>query len=167
MNGWSWLMLHNFLNLLKQATASLSELPALYLLLSGPRPGTSCSQTNFTAWLHLGISKPSTNSSHLRLLYSSGRMPQAKHKWGLTLSCTTWGNPRTNKPSAQLQIKSEHCHPAPAQRILHRGWRLVVSGHSQYLQLTGLGKSLPSICQQQSRLNHKRRVYSAHMKGAS
>ena len=34
------------------------------------------------------------------------------------------------------------------------------------MQLTGLGKSLPLICQQQSRLNYKRRVYSAHTEGA-
>ena len=44
---------------------------------------------------------------------------------------------------------------------------LVFSGHSQSLQLTGLGKSLLLACQQQSRLNYKRRVYSAHMKGTS
>ena len=42
---------------------------------------------------------------------------------------------------------------------------MVVSGHSQSLQLTGLGKSLPFICQQQPRLNYKRKVYSAHMEG--
>ena len=42
---------------------------------------------------------------------------------------------------------------------------MVVSGHSQSLQLTGLGKSLPLICQQQPRLNYKRRIYSAHTEG--
>ena len=42
----------------------------------------------------------------------------------------------------------------------------MVSGHNQSLQLTGLGQSLPLTCQQQPRLNYKRRVYSAHMKGA-
>ena len=41
----------------------------------------------------------------------------------------------------------------------------MVSGHCQSLQLTGLGKSLPLIRQQQPRLNYKRRVYSAHTKG--
>ena len=30
----------------------------------------------------------------------------------------------------------------------------------------GLGKSLPLICEKQPRLNYKRRVYSAYMKGA-
>ena len=60
---------------------------------------------------------------------------------------------------------SEHHHPAPAQLIFHRGQRLVVSGHSQSLKLTGLYKSLPLTCQQQSRLNYKRTVvYSAHTK---
>ena len=42
----------------------------------------------------------------------------------------------------------------------------VVSGHSQSLQVTDLYKSFPLICQQQPRLNYKRRVYSAHTKGA-
>ena len=40
----------------------------------------------------------------------------------------------------------------------------MVSDHSQSLQLTGLGNYLPLICQQQPKLNYKRRVYSAHMK---
>ena len=42
----------------------------------------------------------------------------------------------------------------------------MVSVHSQSLQLTGLGKSLPLICQKQPRLNYKRRVYSVHTMGA-
>ena len=58
----------------------------------------------------------------------------------------------------------EH-HPVPEQLILHGRQRLMISGHSQSLQLTGLGKSLPLTCQQQPRLNYKRRVYSAHAKG--
>ena len=41
----------------------------------------------------------------------------------------------------------------------------MVSGYSQSLQLTSLGKPLPLTCQQQLRLNYKRRVYSAHTKG--
>ena len=41
----------------------------------------------------------------------------------------------------------------------------MVSGHRQSLQLTSLGKSLPLTCQQQPRLNYKRRGYSAHMEG--
>ena len=55
-------------------------------------------------------------------------------------------------------------HPDPAQLILHGGWRLVVSGHSQSLQLTGLSKFLPLICQKQPKLNYKRKVHSAHKK---
>lgn len=42
MNGWSWFMLHNFPNTLKQQPASVSSLPC-YLLLSGPGPGSSSS----------------------------------------------------------------------------------------------------------------------------
>ena len=76
------------------------------------------------------------------------------------------GNTRAHAPSGQMQTSSEHPHPAPAQVVLPGEWRFVVSGHSQSLQLTGLGKSLPLICQQQPRLNYKRRVYSAHTKGA-
>ena len=49
--------------------------------------------------------------------------------------------------------------------LTDRGQRLVVSCHRESFQLTGLGKSLPLTCQQQPRLNNKRRVYSAHMKG--
>ena len=53
--------------------ASLSH-QSPYFLLSGPRPGTSSSQPRFTACLCLGISKPSTSSTHLWLLYSSCRV---------------------------------------------------------------------------------------------
>ena len=42
---------------------------------------------------------------------------------------------------------------------------MVASCHIQSLQLTGLDKSLPLICQQQPRLTYKRRVYSAQTKG--
>ena len=37
---------------------------------------------------------------------------------------------------------------------------MVVSGHSQSLPFIGLSKSLPLICQPQSRLNYKRRIYT-------
>ena len=84
---------------------------------------------------------------------------------GAELGLLHLGNPRTNAPSEQLQTMSEHYYPTHAQLNLHGGWRLVVNAHSQSLQLTGLGKPLPLICQQQPRLNYKRRVYSAHMKG--
>ena len=158
-------MLHSFLNSIKQATADLSKPPGPYLLLSGPRPSTSSSQPIFIAWICLGISKPSTSSNHLRLLYS-GSMAPGKTQVAADPGLHHLGNPRACAGSGQLQTTSEHHHPAPAQLILHRGQRLVVSGHNQSLQLTGMGKSLPSICQQQSRLNYKRKVYSANMEVA-
>ena len=131
-----------------------------------PRLGTSSSQPRFTVWLHLGISKPSTSSTHLRLLYSSGRVPQAKQV-GANLGLHHLGNPRAHTIRGQLQTTSEPHDPDPVRLILHGGRRLVVSGHSLSLQLTGLGKCPHHLtCQQQTRLNYKRRVYSAHTKGA-
>ena len=124
----------------------------------------SSSQIRFTSQLCLGISKCSTTSRHLRLLYSSGRVPQAKQRWGLTLACAAQETPGPVHPVDSYRPRRSTA-PHPAQLILHRGWRLVVSGHSQSLQLTGLGKFLPLICQQQPRLNYKRTVYSAHIKG--
>ena len=148
-------MLQNFLNTIKQATAGIGS----------ARLSTSSSQPRFTASLCLRISQPSTSSSHLRLLYSSGRVAPGKTQVGADLGLHHPGNLRVCTPSGQLQTMSEHNHPAPVQQILHRGWRVVVSGHSQSLQLTGLRKSLPLICQQQPSLNYKRQVYSAHTKG--
>ena len=88
MNGWSWLTFHNSLNpLKKQQLAPVS-----------PRPSTSSGQHRFTAWLHLGISQPSTSSSHLRLLYSLGKVPWAKHWWGLNLAGTTQETPGPAHP---------------------------------------------------------------------
>ena len=130
-----------------------------------PRPGTSSIHPSFTAWLCLGISKPSTTSSHLRLLYSSGRAAPSKTQVGGDLALHHPRNPRASAASGQLQTTSENDHRAPAQLTLHGGRSLVVSGHSQSLQLTGLGKFLPLICQQRPRLNYKRKVYSAHTKG--
>ena len=51
-------------------------------------------------------------------------------------------NPRVYAPHGQLQTTQEHHHRAPAQLILHQGQRLVVRGHSQPIQLTGIGKSM-------------------------
>ena len=101
---------------------------------------------------------------------------QAQHKVATISDCFTaqaqcprqntgGGWPWPAPPRGQLQITLEHHHPAPAQQILHRGRRLVVSGHSQSLQLTGLGKPFPLICQKQPRLNYKKKVYTAHTKG--
>ena len=137
VNGWPWFMLHNFLNPLKyQQFVSVSL-----------RPGTSHNQPNLTTWLCLGMSEPSTSSSHPRLLYSSGRVVLGKTQVGADLGLHHPGNPRASAPSGQLQTIPEHHHPAPAMMILHGGRRLMVSGHSQSLQLTGLGNSLPLICQ--------------------
>ena len=109
------------------------------------RPGTKSNQLRFTAWLRLGISKPST-SSHLRLLYSSGMVSLGKTQVEADLGLHHPGNTRDCTPSGLLQTVSEHHHSASAQLILHKGQRLVVSGHSQFLQLTGLGKSLSLTC---------------------
>ena len=137
------------------------------LLLSGHRPCIRSSQPRFTVLLLLGISKPSTSHpSHLRLLCSSGRVAPGQTQMGDDLGLYHRGDSRASTPSAQLQTTSEHHHLASAQLILHGGWKLMVSGHCKSLQLTGLSKSLPLICQQQPRLNYKRRVYSPHTKGA-
>ena len=114
-------MLQIFLSPFKQATASLSEPQAPYLWLSGPWRGTNGSQPRFTAWLCLGMSKPSTSSSHLRLLYSSGRVALGKTQVGADLDLYHTGNPRASVPSVQLQTMSEQHHSAPAQLILHGG----------------------------------------------
>ena len=119
----------------------------MYLLLSGPQPDTSSSQPRFTDRFHLGISKPTTSSSHLRLLYSSGRVALGKTQVGSGIGLHHLGNPRACTLSGQLQTTVEHHHSSPAQLILHRGWSLVASGHSQSLLLTGLGKSHPLIFQ--------------------
>ena len=123
------------------------------------------SQCRFTVWLRLGISKPSTSSSHLRLLYSSGRVAPGKTQVGADLGLHHLGKPTAYLPNGQLQTTSEHHHPAPAQLIFHRWRGLVVSDYSQSLQLIGLSKSLPLFYLQQLRLTYKRRVYSTHKKG--
>ena len=129
MNGWSWLMFHNFLNPLKLQLASV-KLQPLYILLSGPRPSTSSSQPRSTVWLCLGISKPSTSSSHLRLLCSSGRVDLGRTQVGTDVSLHHSGNPRACVPSGQTQIMLEHHHHTPAPLILNGGVRLMFSGHT-------------------------------------
>ena len=102
------------------------------------------------------------------MLYSPVRVAPSKTQVGADFGLHHLGNAMASAPSGQLQSStSENHHPAPTHLILHGWWKLVVSSQSQSLQLTGLGKSLPLICQQQQRLNYKRRVYSAHMKGAA
>ena len=84
-------------------------------------------------------------NSHLRLLYSSGRVALGKTQVRNDLGLPHLGNPRASAPSGKLQTMSEHHNPALGQLILHGGQRLAVSGHSQSLQVTGLSKSLPLI----------------------
>ena len=115
MNDWSWLILHNFLNPIIQATADLSEPPVPIPLAKWPQaPALAAasldSQLGFT-W----EAKPSTSSSHLRLLYSSGRVALAKTQVGVDLGMHHPGNPRASAPSGQLQNPSEYDHTAPAQ----------------------------------------------------
>ena len=102
MNGWSWFMLHNFLNHSnKQQWASVS-----------PRPGTSSSQPRYTAWFHLGISKPSsTSSSHLRLSYSLVRVALGKTQVGADHGLHDLGNLKACSLSRQLQTTSEQKPP--------------------------------------------------------
>ena len=64
------------------------------------RPGMSSSQPRFTTWLHLRISKPSTSSSHLRLLYSP--VAPGKTQVGADLALNHLGNPRASAPRGQL-----------------------------------------------------------------
>ena len=149
-----------------QTSSSQSQWASSHLLLSGPRPSTSRNHPRFNTWIHQGISKPSTNSCHLRLLYSSGRVAPGKTQVGADIGLHHPGNPRAWVPSGQLPNMSEYHQPVSVQLIIHGRQRLVVSGHSTSLKETGLGKSLPFICQQQPRLSYKKRVYSAHMKGA-
>ena len=101
-----------------------------------PRPGTSSSQPRFTSWLHLGISNSSTSSNHCRLFHSSGRVALGKTQVVADLGLQHPGNPRASTHSGQLSTMLEQHYPVPAQLILHGGWRLVVSGHSHFLQLT-------------------------------
>ena len=63
-----------------------------------PRPRTSSSQPRFIAWLHLRISKPSTSSSHLGLLYTSGRVALGKTQGKADLGLHHPGNPRPAHP---------------------------------------------------------------------
>ena len=103
---YEWLVLahaSHLLNPLKHATASLSEPLAPVHLLSSPKPGTRGCQPRFTIWLHLGISKPSTSSSHLRLLYSLGRVAPDRTEVGDDLGLHDLGNPRACTPRGQLQ----------------------------------------------------------------
>ena len=75
-----------------------------------PRHRTSSSQPRFTAWLCLGISKPSISSSHLRLLCNTGRVALGNTLVGADLGLHHLENPRACAPSGQLQTMSEYHH---------------------------------------------------------
>ena len=57
---------------------------------------------SFTAWLRLEIFKPSTSRSHLRLLYSSGRMALGRTQVAAHHGLHHPGKPRACVPSGQL-----------------------------------------------------------------
>ena len=76
------------------------------------RPGTSSSQTRFTVWLHLGTSKPSISSSHLRLLCNSCWVAPGRSQVGADLDLHHLGKPRAHASSGELQTTLEHNHPA-------------------------------------------------------
>ena len=115
-------MFHNFLNPIKHATASLSELPATVPLAKWPRPSTSFSQPIFMAGLCLGSSKPSTSSNHLRLLYSSGSVAPGKTQAETDLGLRHPTHPIACAYSGKLQTMSEHHYYAPAQWIFGDQW---------------------------------------------
>ena len=99
--------------------------------------------------------RPSISSTQGRFsdcFIAHSEWPQAGHRRRLTLAHTTQETP-------------EPAHPVDNYRPCWSTTTLV-SGHRQSLHFTGLGKSLRLICQQQPRFNYKRRVYSAHTKGA-
>ena len=143
-------MLHNFLNPIKQQQLISATPQSLCLLLS-----TSSSQPRFTLGFSWESPSPALVAAISRLLYSSGRVAPGETQVGADHGLHHLGNPRASAPSGQLQTMSENHHPAPAQLIFHRGQKLVVNGHSQSLKLTGLGKTLPDIFQQQPRLTYK------------
>ena len=63
-NGLSWPMFRSFLSSLNTSNWLWW---APYLSLISPRPGTSSNRPWFTAWPHMGTSKPNTSSSHLQI----------------------------------------------------------------------------------------------------
>ena len=130
MSGWSWLKLHIFPNPLKQATDSLSDPQPQYLLLSGTRPSTSSSQPRFKLCFTWESPSPAKVATISDCFIVQAEWPQTKIQVGADLGLYQLGNPRACAPSGKLQTMLEHHHPAPAQLILHRGQRLVVSGQN-------------------------------------
>ena len=130
MNGWSWIMIHNFPNSLKQATADLSE----PFLLSGPRHDNNSSQPRWT----FGFTWKSPSPAQVAPI-SDCFIAQAGRGWPLPAP------PGYSQSLHSQWTATDHVGallPCPYIAIFHGGRRLVDSGHSQSLQLTGLGKSL-------------------------
>ena len=162
-------MFHNFLNLSKQVTAGPRKPPASIPLVKWSRPSTRSSQSRSTAWLFTWESpSPAQVAAISDCFIVHAEWPQAEHSGD-------WFQPALPRKPQSLctQWTATHhvealppcpCTADPPQRV-----EVGVSGHSQSLQLTGLGKYLPLTCQQHQRTTTRRgrRVYSAHMKGTS
>ena len=139
-------MLHNFLNPFKQQLASVSP-QSWYLLLSGPRHDTSSSQPRLTLGFTWESPSPAQVPAISDCFIAQAEWHWEKYRLGLTLVCTTWESPEPTHPvDSYRPHQSTSNHPAPTQVIFHRGWMLVVSSHSQSLQLAGLSKFIPLIC---------------------
>ena len=98
----------------KQATAGLNE------------PQTQNWQPRFTVWLHLEISNPSKSMSHLRLLYSSGRVALGKTQVGAYVGLHHLGIPMASTPSG---LPTDHVRPPfPCPCTADPPWRAGVGG---------------------------------------
>ena len=84
-------MLHNFLNPLKQATASLSEALGHSSVAPGPALAAASldSQLGFT-W---ESPSPALVAAISHCYIAQAGWPWEKHRWELTLTCNTWENP--------------------------------------------------------------------------
>ena len=143
-------MLHNFPNPLKQAQ------------LASRTPGPAVAAASLVSQLGFAWESPSPAqvAAISDCFIAQAGQPWAEHRWGMTLACTSRETPGPhNQWTAIDHVRAPPpcpCKADPPQRVDVRD-----NGHSQSLQLTGLGKSLPLTCQQQPRTNYKRRVYSA------
>ena len=153
-NGWSWHKLHNFLDPInKQQLASVR-----------PRPGTSSSQPRITVWLHLGIFKPSSNSTISDDFLAQAGWPWAKHRSGPTLACITQDTPGPAHPVDNykpLQSTTTLPHHSWSSEE-GGGWWSVFTDNACSWQ-SWVNPSHWSANSNQGSYN--RRVYAAHTKG--